>query len=198
MNRKRIESMFSSVASIALITSPLLLLAGGFEIAAFAYSQKLDALDRDGIKTTATVYKVTHDRVGEALQSNSEDLRRTVSSKKSRVRHWKLHYRFTTIGLEDVTGSFNVQSYGQPQLGENLEVRYLAADPSVHETAVGHTNSQASALHWIAIAFVSIWIGTGLVAGVKAILPQKMSTREKRLARKASLDARKPKQSPND
>lgn len=183
MNKKQRERAVMSIVAVVVLTSPLLLIAGGCEIAAFVFGDKSEILDRNGVVATAIVYKVSKDRLGEGLQTNSEYQRGVGSANRSRITHWTLHYRFTANDQTEVTGSYNVQTYEKPELGRELEVRYLASDPSVYETAVGHTESQTAALHWIAFAFCAIWFACIFVSAVKAVVPKKLARLPKRKSR---------------
>lgn len=178
-----------NILGIALLTSPMLLLAGGFEIAAWFFDDKASLLSRNGVVTHAKIVDATKDRLGEALHANIEHKLDVSPGKRSNVMHWAIHYEFVSNSGASVKGSYNVQAYDEPVVGREIEVRYLPSDPSVHELTAGHTESQTSALHWIALAFVFIWLATVFVTTAKALVPRRQTAREKRIARQMALNS---------
>ena len=169
-----------SLRSLVQISIAMLLIVGGLEFAGNWYSSKATKLESQGLVTTAEVYKVTEDVLGVLLEKKRR-------SSASDARHRTIHYRFTTQQGVQVESSFNRETSAPPPVGTKMQMRYLPSDPSIHETAIGHTKVQTSALHWIAIFFLALWMITITCLVVSPWIPRKLSTREKRLRRTREL-----------
>lgn len=169
---------------------PLLIIALGLGIATQFFGGKSTRLERAGVAVTAEVYQVTRDRVGEVVEAYVQQHNRRHNYREG-SGHWTIHYRFLTADASQVSGSYNVQSDKEPSLGRTFDVRYLPSDPSVHETAIGHTASQAEALRWIALVFSAIWVVVIIGSIFGRHLPRRMSITERR---KRRLDVLKERQ----
>ena len=183
-DRSKAAQAFST---LAVSTIPLLGLVFALEIGAWFLDAKSTALDSDGIVATATVYDVTSDLLGESLTVLSESKRDVGPGQKTKLQHWTRHYHFYTEDGVEVKGSYSGQAYEKPPIDQTLQVRYSPSDPTVHETAIGHTESQGAALHWIALTFAMIWVGIFIWAVVQICFPRRLTTRERRLKRMEEL-----------
>lgn len=175
-------SMFRYIFIVAL---PFLLVVAGFLAVGYYLSEKDSQLDRDGIVTTAEIYDVTKDQLGSALETGGG------SRYNDRDDHYTIHYQFVTESGEKIQSSFNRETMSPPEIGTTLEVRYAIADPTVHETAVGHTKSQVSALLWIGLFFLMLFLGMLLWNIIAPVFRRTHSTREKRLKRMEELSGNK-------
>ena len=161
---------FSLMLSVLL--SPMLLIAGGAYLGGLYFDRKESKIAADGIKTTATVFDATYDHLGSLLQGTADNKTNKSSSQRNNSAECTIFYRFDTQDGQTIEGSVNREYYSlehaKSEIGSEIDIVYSAADPNVYETGVGHTNTQAEAMYWIAIAFVVIW---GLCAMAGAFYP---------------------------
>ena len=184
------EKPKNTSGQILQISIPLLVIVVGLEIGGLVFGRKSTQLESSGVVTTAEVYDVTQDLLGDSLELLFHEASNRSSSSRSKISHWTIYYRYVTAEGVEVKSSRSGKAYEAPSIGREFEIRYSELDPTIHETAVGHTTSQIAALHWIAAFFAAIGIITvACILGSAWMSPK--TTREKRLKRMEELASKK-------
>ncbi len=141
---------------------PVLLIVAGAAYFSRYYERKVATLVDNGIVTTATVYDAGYDKLGSFLQGNADNKTGKSGYQRNDSAKCMIYYRFVTEDGEQVEGSINREyaslDDAKLEIGTEIDIVYSANDPSVFETGVGHTKSQASAMYWIAVAFLVIYL----------------------------------------
>ena len=164
--------------------SLFLLIPGALAVAGYFFDSKASILAREGLVAKAEYYHISYDILGNALEAFSDDQTKRSSSQRSHDTRLKLHYRYTAEDGQ-VLESYNIGNYSslgeakEAFLGTEFEVVYLASDPSVHETRVGHTRSQTNALYILAYVALAFWFAIVIWALVKQFLPQKKTLKQR-------------------
>ncbi|MEM9776790.1 MAG: hypothetical protein AAF902_19575 [Chloroflexota bacterium] len=174
--------MFWQNAAPALAILVLVVLA---EIGAFAYGRYADRFEQEGIVATGIVTAVEQ---YEAVKITDfyEEFRR-IGSNGDIVTLISYDYQDEAGNTySDEEKSINLEVEHIPKVGSGFEMRYLASDPTVHETRIGHIESNASVMHWMAAAFGALAFGY-VIWGAFAARKEFNSTTEKRKRRQAEL-----------
>ncbi|WP_283431687.1 DUF3592 domain-containing protein [Neorhodopirellula lusitana] len=118
------------------------------EIGASFYGATASQLDREGVMAQATVL---------SIEQEVEVQRRPGQIGEIEIVHTYIDYEFQTKAGEIVQDQSKSQNLSQiPDVGSFFTVRYARSDPSVHETRVGHFQSNTDALHWISLFFAGV------------------------------------------
>jgi hypothetical protein len=181
-----------------VLFSPMLLIVGGAYFGGRYFDRKESKIAEDAMTATATVYDATYDKLGTFLQVETDSKLNRTGAQRHDGSKCTIYYRFLTEDGQTIEGSTNREysslDAAKSEIGTEFEVVYSAADPSVYETAKGHTNSQADAMYWIAIAFLVIYvlcvIGMMFVPLVKTFKPKPRKQRIEELKKKQKRQQR--------
>ena len=181
----------------AVMLSPMLLLTAGCYLGGRYFDRKDSTLSSDGIKTTATVFDATYDQLGSLLQGQADNKTNRANYQRDDSSKCTIYYRFLTQDGQAIEGSVNREyaslEAAKSEIGSEIDIVYSAADPTVYETGVGHTNSQSDAMYWIAFAFFALWvlgvIGFMFVPIVEKFKPKSRKKRIEELKKKQKASA---------
>ena len=169
----------------AILCSPILLIAGAAYLGGLYFGNKDSKIKADGIAATATVYDVGRDHLGALLQGNADNKMNKTGAQRNDMTQCTIYYRFVAQDGQQIEGSYNREyeslEAAKVEIGNELQVVYSAADPSVFETAIGHTESQTDAMYWIAIAFVVIWLLSAIGLTLQQQIKMLTKSRQKRI-----------------
>lgn len=164
----------------SVLFSPMLLIAAGAYFGGRYFDGKDSKLSKDGVVATATVYDAGYDHVGSLLQGQADNKMDRANYQRNDSAKCTIYYRFVTQEGQKIEGSVNREyaslEDAKSEIGNEFEVVYSAADPSVYETRAGHTGSQSDAMDGIAIAFFALWLlsslGLSLYSTLRLLKPK--------------------------
>ena len=186
-----INTFIYSVLMMAILLSPMLLIAGAAYWGGRYFERKDSQLSVDGITTTATIVDVTFDHLGSLLQGGTDNALNRSGAQRNDNDYCKIQYRFRTEDGQEIEGSisrvYDSLEDAKSLIGNEFEIVYSAADPSIYETKLGHTESQASAMEIISFVFLGLWgvsaIGAGGWMTLSLAKPKSRKARIKELAK---------------